>query len=78
MTSLTGGTFNPGLNLTFEKQLLIMVMYFFEVFLSKKSCSRPGGVGLPFHIFQFLNTIVQLSVQPFILKYCIAESVFWC
>ncbi|XP_029910090.1 little elongation complex subunit 2 isoform X2 [Myripristis murdjan] len=24
MTSLTGGTFNPGLNLTFEKQLLIM------------------------------------------------------
>lgn len=28
MTSLTGGTFNPGLKLTFEKQLLIMVKYF--------------------------------------------------
>lgn len=27
MTSLTGGTFNPALTLTFEKQLLIMVMY---------------------------------------------------
>lgn len=25
MTSLTGGTFNPGLELTFEKQLLTMV-----------------------------------------------------
>ena len=28
MTSLTGGTFNPGLKLTFEKQLLIMVTHF--------------------------------------------------
>lgn len=28
MTSLTGGTFNPGLKLIFEKQLLIMVKYF--------------------------------------------------
>lgn len=28
MTSLTGGTFNSGLTLTFEKQLLIMVRYF--------------------------------------------------
>lgn len=29
MTSLTGGTFNPGIKLIFEKQLLIMVQYFF-------------------------------------------------
>lgn len=29
MTSLTGGTFNPGIKLIFEKQLLIMVKYFF-------------------------------------------------
>lgn len=29
MTSLTGGTFNPGLKLIFEKQLLIMVKYSF-------------------------------------------------
>lgn len=27
VTSLTGGTFNPGLALTFEKQLLTMVIY---------------------------------------------------
>lgn len=27
MTSLTGGMFNPGLALTFEKQLLIMVLF---------------------------------------------------
>uniref|UniRef100_A0A3B4XDC2 Uncharacterized protein n=1 Tax=Seriola lalandi dorsalis TaxID=1841481 RepID=A0A3B4XDC2_SERLL len=45
MTSLTGGTFNPGLNLTFEKQLLIMVMSIVTPFqLLQFSQKTPEGV----------------------------------
>lgn len=63
MTSLTGGTFDPGLTMTFEKQLLIMVMYF------RRSCSSPRRVGLTFDVLKlFINAIVQFSIQPLNLK----------
>uniref|UniRef100_A0A3B4G2B2 Interactor of little elongator complex ELL subunit 2 n=1 Tax=Pundamilia nyererei TaxID=303518 RepID=A0A3B4G2B2_9CICH len=49
LTSLTGGTFDPGLALTFEKQLLNMVMYI----CSRFSIHDLGSIEILFRLLQF-------------------------